>query len=154
MDIDLSLLYSNTLDKIDISNTYNIPKDYITHLDVLALDNIKVKGFITKEEDSLYINMQVEGSMLFKDSISSEAVDYPFSLEYDDILEENCKKNENTLDIFQFLWENIVLEVPLHFTKVSNFSNYHGDGWRLISEDELVKKNNPFAEILDKDNEE
>ncbi len=154
MDIDLSLLYSNTLDKIDISNTYNIPKDYITHPDVLALDNIKVKGFITKEEDSLYINMQVEGSMLFKDSISSEAVDYPFSLEYDDILEENCKKNENTLDIFQFLWENIVLEVPLHFTKVSNFSNYHGDGWRLISEDELVKKNNPFAEILDKDNEE
>ncbi len=147
--IDLSLLYSNTKEKIDISNTYNIPKSYITNDDVIALDDIEVEGFITKEEDSLYVKMHVEGQMLLKDSISLEPINYPFSLEYDDILEENCKKDENTLDIFQFLWENIVLEVPLQYTEVEDFSKYHGDGWKLISEDELVKSNNPFTKILE-----
>lgn len=154
MDIDLSLLYSNAKDKIDISNTYSIPKEYITNNQVISLDNINVKGAITKEEDELYVKMQVEGVMILEDSISLEPVEYPFSLEYDDILEENCKKSENILDIFQFLWENIVLEVPLQFTKVEDLSKYQGDGWRLISEDELVKEANPFKEILDKENKE
>ena len=67
---------------------------------------------------------------------------------YDDILEENCKKNENTLDIFQFLWENIVLEIPLQFTKVKDLSKFHGDGWKLIREEELITSNNPFADLL------
>ncbi len=141
MNIDLSLLYSNATDEIDISNVYSIPKKYITNSDVLALDNIEVKGIITKEEDELYVKMQINGVMLLKDSISLEPVEYPFSLEYDDFLEENYKNYENTLDIFQFLWENIVLEVPLQFTKVKDFSEYKGDGWKLISEDELKKEN-------------
>ena len=70
------------------------------------------------------------------------------NLEYDDIIDENCKKRENILDIFQFLWENIVLEVPLQFTKVDDLSKFHGDGWRLIDEDELNKSNNPFSDLL------
>ena len=141
MNIDLSLLYSNATDEIDISNVYSIPKKYITNSDVLALDNIEVKGIITKEEDELYVKMQINGVMLLKDSISLEPVEYPFSLEYDDFLEENYKNYENTLDIFQFLWENIVLEVPLQFTKVKDFSEYKGDGWKLSRKDELKKEN-------------
>ena len=86
--------------------------------------------------------------MIINDSISLEEINYPYSIEYDDYLEDNCKKNENILDIFQFLWENIVLEVPLQFTKVSDLSKYHGDGWKLISEDDLEKRNNPFNDLL------
>lgn len=94
MNIDLSLLYSNATDEIDISNVYSIPKKYITNSDVLALDNIEVKGIITKEEDELYVKMQINGVMLLKDSISLEPVEYPFSLEYDDFLEENCYNSQ------------------------------------------------------------
>ena len=50
------------------------------------------------------------------------------------------------------MWENILLEVPLQFTKVRDLSKFHGDGWRLIREDEL-ENNNPFSELL-KDFEE
>ena len=57
------------------------------------------------------------------------------------------------LDIFQFLWENIVLEIPLQFTKVKDLSKFHGDGWKLVSEDELTTRNNPFSDLL-KDFEE
>ena len=52
------------------------------------------------------------------------------------------------LDIFSFLWENIVLEVPLRFTKVKDLSKFHGDGWKLISEEERNQTSNPFNDLL------
>ena len=42
---------------------------------------------------------------------------------------------------------------PLRFTKVSDLSKFHGDGWKLVSEDDLRKGNNPFSDLL-KDFEE
>ena len=161
MDLDLSLLHSSTVNKIDISNIYDIPKEYYENTGILSLNQIKVEGKIYRgvSEDDIdeftdYITCTISGSMTIEDSISLEPIDYPFSTEYDDILEENCKKNENTLDIFQFLWENIVLEIPLQFTKVEDLSKFHGDGWRLISEDELVASNNPFSDLLKDFNKE
>ena len=149
MDIDLSLLHSYTVPDIDISGEYEIPKDYYSNSDVVGIHPVTVTGKIfMNDEESDAITCNISGSMVLLDSISLEEVDYPFSIEYDDIIEENCKKNENLLDIFLFLWENIVLEVPLQFTKVDDLSKYHGDGWRLIREDERSSPNNPFSELL------
>ena len=161
MNIDLTPLHQDRVKKLDITNTYSIPEEYFGTTGIKKLDNIKVEGYIylTPSEDSIEqevesINCSIEGNMVIKDSISLEPVEYPFSIKYDDIIEENCKKNENTLDIFSFLWENIVLEVPLQFTKVKDFSKFKGDGWRLVSENELTTTNNPFSELLDKMKEE
>ena len=153
MDIDLSLLHSNTKDEIDISNTYSIPKEYYENTDIIKLDNINVIGKINRvlnEENELcdYVEMKIDGVMILPDSISLEEVEYPFSIEYNDFLSETSKKSENILDIFQLLWENIVLEIPLQFTKVKDLSKFHGDGWKLISEEDKVLDNNPFAELL------
>ena len=155
MNIDYSLLVSGSVNDIDISNTYSIPKEYFENTEVLALNEIKVEGKIYQgiseddpEETTEYINCKIIGEMTIEDSISLEPVEYPFFIEYDDIIEENCKKSENILDIFQFLWENIVLEIPLQFTKVKDLSKFHGDGWKLISEDELKSSNNPFSDLL------
>ena len=155
MNIDYSLLVSGSVNDIDISNTYSIPKEYFENTDVIALNEIKVEGKIYQgiseddpEETTEYIKCKITGEMTIADSISLEPVEYPFSIEYDDIIEENCKKSENILDIFQFLWENIVLEIPLQFTKVKDLSKFHGDGWKLISEDELKSSNNPFSDLL------
>ncbi len=161
MDIDLTALHAHTVTRIDITDTYSIPNTYFGTTGVKKLDNIIVTGYVyltTSEEDISEevdsINCKIEGNIVIEDSISLELVEYPFTIEYDDIIEENCKKNENTLDIFQFLWENIVLEVPLQFTKVKDFSKFKGDGWRLVSENELTTTNNPFSELLDKMKEE
>lgn len=161
MNIDLTPLHSHTIDKIEITNTYNIPEEYYQNMGVKKLDNVKVDGYIylsPSEEDIEVeidsINCKIEGTMIIEDSISLEPIEYPFSIEYDDEIDENCKKNENTLDIFSFLWENIVLEVPLRFTKVTDFSKFRGDGWKLVSENELTTNNNPFSELLDKMKEE
>ena len=161
MDIDLTALHAHTVTRIDVSDTYSIPNTYFGTTGVKKLDNIKVTGYVylAPSEDDIdeevdNINCKIKGNMVIEDSISLELVEYPFTIEYDDIIEENCKKNENTLDIFQFLWENIVLEVPLQFTKVKDFSKFKGDGWRLVSENELTTTNNPFSKLLDKMKEE
>lgn len=161
MNIDLTPLHAHTKDKIDISNTYTLPDEYFGTTGVKKVENIKVEGYVylAPSEDDIeqevdWINCKIDGKMELEDSISLEPVDYPFSIEYDEILEENCKKNENTLDIFSFLWENIVLEVPLQFTKVKDFSKFRGDGWKLVSENELTTNNNPFSELLEKMKEE
>ena len=45
------------------------------------------------------------------------------------------------------LWQNIVLEVPLQFTKVEDLSKFHGDGWKLISEEEIKMDGVDRAEL-------
>ena len=146
MDINLSKLNINN--EIDITGIYNIPKSYFEKSEVLELNNINVKGKIYIEDEEECIKCIIEGEMIIPDTISLEKINYPFKIEYDDIISKTSKKSENTLDIFEFLWENIVLEVPLQFTKVDDLSKFHGDGWKLISEDSLRQENNPFNELL------
>ena len=155
MEIDLSLLHSRTVSEVDITNSYNLPSEYFKNSDILELKPVEVVGkvYCAVAEDDIeelqdYVKCTIKGTMIIKDSISLEPIEYPFSAEYDDILEENCKKTENILDIFLFLWENIVLEIPLQFTKVKDLSKFHGDGWKLVSEDELSASNNPFCDLL------
>ena len=149
MDIDLSRLHQDLEEFLSIDGEYEIPKDYYENSDVVRLDPVTVTGEITKEdEEHEHITCNVKGNMILLDSISNEEVDYPFEFSYDDIVEENCKKDEKNLDILLFLWENIVLEVPLQFTKVRDLSKFHGDGWKLISEEEHNLQNNPFSELL------
>ena len=158
MDIDLSLLHSGNVEEVDISDSYLLDSSYYENTDIVSFKSINCNGkIIRRENDDLeledYIECNISGVMIIPDSISLENVEYPFSIDYNDFLMENWKKSENILDILAFLWENIVLEVHLQFTKVSDLSKFHGDGWKLISEDELKSNNNPFSDLL-KDYEE
>lgn len=153
MDIDLSLLHSSTVEVIDIDNSYELTKDYYENTDIRELSSIDVVGQITRKENENnelndYIECTIKGEMLIPDSITLDIVTYPFTIEYSDFIDENSLKNENMLDILAFLWENIVLEIPLQFTKEVDYSKFQGNGWRLISEEELKKENNPFNELL------
>ncbi len=147
--IDLNLLHSNIVDKIDIDEKIILDKSYYENSDVLGFNYINAKGYIKRETDDYdYINLKVDGEMILADSISLEEVNYPFSFEIDGNLQEILENSSNRLDIFELLWENIVLEVPLKFTKENDLSKFHGDGWSLVSEDN-IHKNNPFNELLE-----
>jgi len=77
------------------------------------------------------------------------------TINYEDILDDFYKKSENKLDIFQLLWENIELEVPLRFTKVEDLSKFQGNGWKLISEEDVPNtSNNPFKNLSIEENDE
>ena len=153
MDIDLTLLHNGSVNSISLDNKYKIDKDYYKDTEIIDLSDIEVIGNITRREDEDneledYIECSINGTMIIPDSISLDEVEYPFIIEYSDILLENWKKSKNTLDIFAFLWENILLEVPLQFTKVRDLSEFHGDGWKLITEEDKILENNPFSDLL------
>lgn len=139
MNIDLKPLYNRSKEDINISGTYTIPKDYFaSNKDVIAINDILVDGYIyLDEEDMLWAKLNITGKIDLKDSISLEDVKYPIKIEFDDMIEENYKKDENTLDIFAFLWENILLDVPLQYTEVKDLSKFQGKDWKLVSEDDI-----------------
>ena len=75
--------------------------------------------------------------MILKDSYTLELVDYPFNID----IEENIKiskNNKNILDITEVLWQNIVLEVPISFSKNKKLEKSKGNGWEL--KDKNTKK--------------
>ena len=146
MIIDLIPLLNRIESSININNTISFSEDYIKNSNILRLDDVKVNGIIAlNEEDKIKISIDVEGIMILEDSISLDEISYPFSLKIEEILENNT----NSIDIMDILWQNIVLEVPLKLTEVKEFSQYQGDGWRLVSEEEMNKENNPFSNLKD-----
>lgn len=158
MDIDLTTLHNQSVSYVDISGSYTLDESYFQNTDIIRLDDIEVNGRVEERENEDLeledcIICSIDGIMVIPDSISLEEIEYPFHIEYDDYVSENCRKSENVLDILAFLWENIVLEVPLQFTKVRDLSKFQGDGWKLIREEERVLENNPFRDLL-KDFEE
>ena len=148
MKIDLSSLYSGIDEYIEIDELLDIDPNYYENTDIINLSKLKVNGTISLDaSNNIECNFKVKGSMILNDAISLDEVTYPFECEFIENLEDFDKNFENTLDIIPILWENIVLEVPLKFTKVKDLSKFSGDGWKIISEEELKHKNNPFNDL-------
>lgn len=149
MFVDLSKVMNETISRFNVSESVNIPKEYLENTEILELKDLNFTGEVEKIENQINIKGVLEGIMVLEDSISLEPLDYAFKAEIDEEIEENLEKLTNLLDITEILWQNIVLEVPLKLTNVSNFDEYHGDGWKLISEDSIENTNNPFKELKD-----
>ena len=59
-EIDLTLLHTNSIDKIELNNDYVIPEEYYSDSDVLKLDPVHVEGIIRRETDDIdYILLQI-----------------------------------------------------------------------------------------------
>ena len=147
MEIDISKLYNHTLSTLDINKEVIIPEEYFNNTDILELKNVTFKGDIQNLEEVFNLKGTVTGIMVLEDNISLDKIDYSFSAEIDEEIEENQENSSNILDITDVLWQNILLEVPLKLTNVTNFDEYHGDGWKLVSEDSIENTNNPFKEL-------
>ncbi len=139
----------NLNSEYEINQDIIIPKEYYQNSEVKDIKKLHIEGkFSNNQVGEVHAIAKISGTMILLDAISNEEVEYPFLIEYDDILEETSKNEENKLDLFEFLWENIVLEIPLKFTKVEDLSKFHGDGWKVVSEEEHAYANNPFQDLL------
>lgn len=141
MIIDLQKL--NYLDKIDIIDEIEIPKDYYKDSEIISLDKVLVKGEITKDfNDDYLVKLKIDSKMILEDSLTLEKIPYDFTVNIEETLENNLK----TLDLITFLWHYIMLEVPLRIT--NNEGSYpEGENFRVISEEEYSKMNNPFKDF-------
>ena len=155
MDINLDELYSGILDSISLDEDIIFPQETYHINDIKRLSDVHLNGEITKNNQSeVILTGTLRGVMTILDSISLDEVNYHFLIELEENLEEIMEKGKNSIDILDILWQNIVLEVPLRYTEVTDYSKYSGDGWRLISEEELKYENNPFQALLKNEKEE
>ena len=135
--------------RLDLDSEVIIPKEMYKDTEILDLKDVKFKGYLEKIDNEYSLIGNVSGIMVLSDSISLEEINYEFTGEIDEKLVDFEENLLNILDITEILWQNIVLEVPLKLTNVENFDEYHGDGWKLVSEDSMESTNNPFKELED-----
>ncbi len=129
-----------TLSKID--ETYSFKN--LENTGILKLDDVLITGSITTD---LELSLIVKGTMVLPCSVSLKPVNYSFSIEIEEQLEENLKNNQNTIDILPIIWENILTEIPLRIVS-DDLSDVKtsGQGWKLVEEHET--KLNPELEKL------
>lgn len=155
MNLDLTKLNSGFLSELEIKEEFTIPTEFYQKTSILELKNLKLDGKVYRNSANEFtLQATVSGIMVLEDSISLDPIDYLFSMEIEEELEDFSEKMENTLDITGILWQNIMLEVPLRVSNVENFNEYQGDGWRLVDEDSIKNTNNPFKELKDMMGEE
>lgn len=153
--MDLTKLLSNVTNQIDMDEMIQIPKEYYENTDIVELKPVHIIGMIQKDYNgNLILNLTATGNMILEDAISLEPVVYPYQVQLHDEVIENDRINEKSLDIIEILWQNIVLEIPLKYTKVEDIHSYHGDGWKVISEEDAIQSENPFQDLKNKLGEE
>ena len=148
MQIDITKLLNSYVDVIEIDNEINIPNELLSNSLITKLKNVNLTGDITiDEEDNINITGKLIGTMILKDDITLEPVEYKFVTEIEEILE----KKQNLLDITDILWQNILVEIPSKVRSTDEDINLEGNGWRVISEEQFQKErnksNNPFANL-------
>lgn len=146
---------SNLDEYIDIDEYYTFDESYLSKTDLLKLDNVHISGSITKDNlDNLILSLKIEGVMVLPCSVTLEPVDYPFTVELEDNLEEllkemdeNPQKLEKTIDILPIIWENVLMEMPMKVTSPkAKDIKMSGDGWKIVTEEKM--EINPELEKL------
>ncbi len=135
MKIDLSL----NEEVYEINGEFEISEEDIKNTDIKRISKIKVNGNVYKLDDGLFeLNLNVTGVMILLCALSLEEVEYPFNININNTVEqENLNNLANTLDIFPIVWENIVLEIPSRIVKEDVNIKTSGNGWNLITDDEI-----------------
>lgn len=148
MNIDITELNQNIKDEVFIDLDVIFDKELLINSKIKNLKDVHIIGTISKDEErDVYLNATLTGKMILEDSISLDEIEYPFSIEIAEKVEKKEENFENTLDIIDILWQNIVLEVPLRFTNVNDYSKFKGEGWKLLSEEDIKTSNNPFEDL-------
>ena len=162
MNIDLTKLITNNEDVININIDVSFEEEQLEKANIRSLKDTVFNGKIRKLYDDEYeIEGNLSGVMVLADDITLEDVDYKFDISilesFNDLDEENdnyLKIINNSLDISEFLWQNIVLEIPSKIVSDKNKDmQLEGNGWRLVTEEQLEKEKNnesPFDELDNK----
>ena len=120
MIIDLIRLNNGIEKIINIDRQINLTESDLEQADLLDFKGASVKGYITKDAiNNTVVNLNVTGTLVLECARTLKPVDYPININIevseDELLEidENFKKNQNSIDIFPIIWENILVEIPM-----------------------------------------
>ena len=147
MKFDLNTL--NTKPQIIIDTKINFPKEDLEKAKILKMDEVSVKGQINNNKEESILNLTIKGKMTLPCNLTLEPVDYPFSIEIEENLNEIIENSQKTIDILPIIWENILMEIPMKvISPKAKDMKTKGDGWELIT-DSKEKGNNSLAKLKD-----
>lgn len=160
MNVNLTKLITRLENEIIIDSEVIIPEELYKNTEIRGISDVSVKGVIFPHDNNNFeINLNIKCNLILPCSISLEDVDYKINIditeiigENDEDLEENNKIINNTIDLIPIIWQNIILEVPLKVVSPNvSLKNIEGDGWRFITDEEVIKKDiDPRLEVLKK----
>ncbi len=148
MKIDLSKLIYNNAYKLPVEGEIIIPDDMLVNTDIRRISPVKVIGYVYNNEEELELSITIKGTMVLPCARTLKDVNYPFNIEINDVIGKNSDNsleiNQNTLDIFPIVWQNILVDVPLRvLAPDAEEESIEGDGWRLITEDDKKEEIDP-----------
>ena len=152
MKFDLTRLNNNIEKQIEVDLKYSFSKEELIGTDLLECDCI-IKGEIIKNSlSNIELDLEVKGTMIIPCAITLKPTKYPFIVningELDEFIEENDRNFTNTLDIFPIIWENILMEIPMRVVSdEAKDIKLSGDGWKLITDEDITSS--PLAELED-----
>lgn len=154
MNIDLTSLLTSKDNLINIDMPLEIEEEKFKNTNIRHIKNTSFIGNISKNDEMYTLSGSIQGTMVLSDDMTLEDVDYDFDIkidekfmEFSDDLENNLKIINNSLDIFPFLWQNILLEVPSKVRKTGQNPKLSGDNWKVITEDELETINKSLSSL-------
>ena len=135
--------------KIIIDNDVVISEELLSSSTIRRLENVHFSGTLSRLIDDTYeLSGVLKGTMILPDDITLEDYEYNFTSEIEEKIEETRINYQKTLDITEDLWQNILVEIPLKAVNEKNRNlKLEGDGWRLISEDDINTENNPISSL-------
>lgn len=135
--------------KIIIDNDVVISEELLSSSTIRRLENVHFSGTLSRLIDDTYeLSGVLKGTMILPDDITLEDYEYNFTREIEEKIEETRINYQKTLDITEDLWQNILVEIPLKAVNEKNRDlKLEGDGWRLISEDDINTENNPLSSL-------
>ena len=157
MNIDITKLKNSMTNSIEVNETIIFNKDDIENAEMLDLKDVFVSGSISKNSlDDYNVLLNVTGKMILPCAVTLKPVDYPFTIEIDEIFSEDAeemskkiKKFENTIDILPIVWENILMEIPMRVVSPdASLEKIEGNGWKLVTEDDKCE-NPELAKLRD-----
>ena len=126
--------------------------------------NAHYEGSIRLNEDEqIELDLTLTGDMVLIDSMTLDEISQPFSIKIEETYDKNDEnmqeyfdKMQNTLDIEEILWQNIVLEVPIRIRKDDKDVTLEGEGWGLNKEEkeEIDPRFAKLTEIYDHERSE
>ena len=154
MIIDIEQIITGKKDTIVINENIDIPEVLLEKSSIRTLKNVTFEGKVKRLYDlPLTLEGNLKGNMILSDDITIEDVEYNFNIEVEEELENSDDELEdliidNKLDLLNLLWQLIQVEIPSKVHKNNVDVTMSGNGWKLISEQDLNNnKNNAFKDL-------
>lgn len=120
----LDQLYRYQHQKLEFNATLNY-NDYIKNFrDILKMDDVLVFGILNSvSNDTFRFILHIETVMYLEDSWTLEEVPYPVNVDIEEVFTKDARLvtddndyryiEKNTIDLYDVVWENIILEKPI-----------------------------------------